>query len=395
MFCFGMICSFTALIILGRLTSKNNIYGLELKRFHSFLVPESLYYPTASQMYALARETFDVDRQNKIAVIVGGTSVMYGFGQSVDKLWTEELQRQLGKSYQVLNLALPGAITTEGGALITQSLVKRGYEKIIYVADAYPLVFFQPEGFSVNKYLFWDAYYKDLLLQSTTSKISNNLLALPDSELDNRLLYKLDSLFYFNDFWTAMAYQNLFTIWNYKAAGGTQDSWAWLKPRKHFKDDIINGQGSLRDVYPDSLLEEVLTNLSLRDYCKGVFSETQNNWLPIPEFWNRFNQSIQNEMPNEMKTRTVIFVLQYSPYYTKHRELSSSDKICIQQGVEQTTQAYQNNGFTALNTGRSLSALDYTDHIHLSPTGGHKLAKIIAQTVKERASALGYLSSKN
>src|SRR5437867_942014 len=84
----GVLAGFGACCVMARLLADRNQFG-HFERFHVLLSPETNYYPTASQVRALARSRLQRD---KIAVVVGGDSVLQGTGQNITGLWTRKLQ---------------------------------------------------------------------------------------------------------------------------------------------------------------------------------------------------------------------------------------------------------------------------------------------------------------
>src|SRR5690348_8568906 len=95
----GVAVAFAACCLAGHAAGRRN-HLRDFHRFHQLISPESLYYPTVNEVCALARGRLDRDR---VAVIVGGSSVLHGTGQRADQLWTDRLQALLGDDYRVIN----------------------------------------------------------------------------------------------------------------------------------------------------------------------------------------------------------------------------------------------------------------------------------------------------
>src|SRR5215217_551872 len=92
----GLVVGLVCLSVLGRLVSQQP--PLEnFSRFAPILSPTALFYPTASEAVALARNSASPD---EILVIVGGSSVARGDGQSTGNLWSRRLEEQLGPPYR-------------------------------------------------------------------------------------------------------------------------------------------------------------------------------------------------------------------------------------------------------------------------------------------------------
>ena len=117
----GVVASFLACCVAGRLLSRVNCLR-NFTRFHPSINYQNLYYPTVSQVRSLARDTLDPD---KVVVVLGGNSILQGFGQGAAGNWTRHLQELLGERFQVLNLALPNTIPFEFGAVAAEVLAPR------------------------------------------------------------------------------------------------------------------------------------------------------------------------------------------------------------------------------------------------------------------------------
>src|SRR5262249_8702245 len=154
----GAAGAFLLCCVGGFLAGRRNCYPA-FERFHQFINIESAYYPTASQARALARARLD---PAKVAVVVGGNSVLYGTGQRGRAVWTKELQALLGERYQVINLGARGAEPSEFGATAAEMLSGE-YPRLIFISDlGSSTAPGNPDG-NIYRYFFWDAYYKGLL----------------------------------------------------------------------------------------------------------------------------------------------------------------------------------------------------------------------------------------
>src|SRR5690242_14652418 len=80
----SLILGLVGLSIAGRVSASQNQF-VEFIRFHRYVNPETFFYPTASEVVAVARAGA---RSDQVLVIIGGSSIMFGAGQGVDELWT-------------------------------------------------------------------------------------------------------------------------------------------------------------------------------------------------------------------------------------------------------------------------------------------------------------------
>ena len=278
-FAAGLVVGLVALALLGRSYAAQN-HITKFERFHRLINPESSYYPTASEVTALARSFAD---DGRIPVIIGGTSVLYGATQPQSELWSLALQAALGDRFAVVNLAFPAGHATEHGAVAAQALIKDGTE-VVYVADIRPALGFVPRPYGCrNQYVVWDAFYKGLLLPSDTWRYPLGPLdSIPgdrrtqgcgDSPDEYRIRALLDAVLYFSDFWNGLGYTSVFTIWSPYVAPFAPFTTA----RQELNDDLQSFPKELRYTSPpfDSSMLNVRATALVA--CPGRIRE----WLSI------------------------------------------------------------------------------------------------------------------
>jgi hypothetical protein len=151
----------TVLALCGRIVASiDYIDPNSFHRFHLYINPQTLYCPTASQLSALAHAAV---RRDQVAVVLGGSSVIWGAGESDAELWSRKLQADLGDGYRVLKFAMPSGSPQEFGAVAAEALLKDGY-KVVLVADV-GSTFGPPDGL-FYPYVYSDARYKGMLLDN-------------------------------------------------------------------------------------------------------------------------------------------------------------------------------------------------------------------------------------
>src|SRR4051794_40437780 len=101
-FTVSLVLGLGGLAVAGRTVAYVNQFD-DFLRFHAQISPSTYYYPTASQVIALARASL---RPDQVLVVIGGSSIMHGNGQGSAEVWTLALQRDLGDGFKVVNLAL-------------------------------------------------------------------------------------------------------------------------------------------------------------------------------------------------------------------------------------------------------------------------------------------------
>jgi hypothetical protein len=402
----GLAAGFTACCLAGRLAAGRNPFE-GFQRFHPLLAPETLFYPTACQVRALAQSRLD---PHKIAVVVGGSSILHGARQTVAQVWTKKLQALLGDQYQVINLGFRGAWTAEFGATAAEMLAK-DYPKLILVSDLHPGLFqTDPDGVQY-KYFFWDANCKGLLLADPardarlgelageaerleqeigrgTMQKSGLLTAEQQAEL--RAQMRLDSRLYFRDLWNTLAYTHFFTVWTaparlFAASAGQDDEW-FTSPRQVFRDgDPGSPPPPARDEGNPAVVQ------GLHEHLPGLCERRSGRWKEnrTSGDWRTFDRWVVTAFPPEVRPRTLLLVTWFSPYLLGR--LSAEEQVCYARVSGLTRRHLERAGFPTLEVGRGYTPADYADWHHLAAPGGARLAAQVAPRVRALARQLGYL----
>jgi hypothetical protein len=378
----GLAASFLGCCLAGRLASRrNHIQAFE--RFHIYLTPETLFYPTACQVRRLAQSRLDPRR---IAVVVGGSSVLKGDFQRPTGVWTRKLQALLGERFQVINLALSGACAAEFGAVAAEVL-QRDYPRLILITDVAPgCMFPDPDG-RLFKYFFWDACCKGLLLPHPDRdrrlreqcREAVDVAAIPgwpgthaaglkgEEQVELRAEMRLDSRLYFNDLWTTLAYTHCHTLWTARTRG------SFLLARRRYRDPDEPPQGHLP--FSANLVSD-LARL--------------HAWIEAnPEgAWAEFQRRAANSFPPAVRPRTLLLVTGLNPSYLGR--LSVPERARFARTSRESAVRLEQLGFAALEVGKDCPASDYADSCHLLESGGAKLAAAVAPRVRQLARRLGY-----
>jgi hypothetical protein len=380
----GVLVSFLGCCAAGRWYGHHNVYE-NVERFHYWISPESQHYPTATQVMALARSRLDRD---KVAVIVGGNSVLHGTGQRSDLLWTKALQAELGDGYRVINLAMHGGYPVEFGGTVAEALAGE-YPRMVYVSATGLAAGSPPDG-NFYKYLYWDAWGKGLL--RTYPEREQGLREY--ARLDRRDPQKMAELarqarangyLYFNDLWTGLAYTRLSTVW--LPAVGTH----LFRPRKRYADPepapapLALRYPPAQDAWEVARMRSwvQLGRDMIRGYCllpgqPDVFDPARS--LMCQQLWAAF--------PPPFRARTLLLVCHESPHYVK--QLTPAEQQTYRDLVALHVRAVEMAGFASLEVGRNYGVEDFADRCHLSETGGLRLAAEVAPKVRALARQLGY-----
>jgi lysophospholipase L1-like esterase len=383
----GCVLGFAGMCVLGRQAARVDVHK-NFVRFTQYTSPESKYYPTVNEMMSIVRTKI---KPGQILVVVGGNSVLRGVAQQPDQVWTKRLQEDLGDGYCVVNFAFNSSLITDGASVVAEAL-RNEFPRQIYIANAWPTQPPTPGGSNVYRWVYWDAYYKGLLVNDAarSQAVAENIRKPYFSEgiAELRISAWLDSWFYFNDFWNDVAYQDFNTVWGRLTPGFLE----FLKPRKDYPDPDPDGSLFPFEVrYPASTLEGEMTNV--RGCSIYAFNkDAAGVWQVYDPVWLNFTEGIKNIFPPELKKRTLILMSDNSPYYVGklNDEERHRDEITFKLAV----QKWKEGGFDSIEYGRDFAPSDYFDRIHLTRYGAAKLATIVSAKVREMSKNLGYLDPK-
>ena len=376
----GCALSFLACCALGRLVSRQSPYK-GFVRFHPFINYLSLYYPTASQTRALARSQASPDQ---VLVIVGGNSILHGSGQGAAQVWTKQLQALLGPRYRVLNFALHGSGPAEFGATAAEVLERDG-RKVLFVTNQWmgtAGIAGEVDGF-VQRYFFWDAYYKGLFAPGPEREAR---LAELDREKKDDPAYaelkrraRLDGWLYYQDLWTTFSYRCASTVWCPPVAD------SFTRPRRRYADPDGGIPLALR--YGAMEGPEVLPRLAnWLPYCHTAGVPASG---PDPDYGaTLLVRSYKLCFPEPTRRRTLVLFSHLSPYYINR--LPPDVQARHAADFVESVRALEQAGFAALELGRGYTELDYNDHCHFSSEGAAKMAADVAPRVRQLARDLGY-----
>jgi hypothetical protein len=394
----GIAAGFAACCLLGHRVTRHNCFP-DFVRFHPMIGPEHLVYPTVRQVRALARERLPAD---KIAVIVGGSSVLQGACQPPGKVWTRQLQEQLGDRYAVLNLGFRAARPSEFGAVAAEVLA-RERPRLVLLTDmgAHISVPAHPDGEAFN-YFFWDAHARGQLLPDRLR--DERLAQLPEElrEAARRLprapgsppadpagrlaevqaQMALNSRLCFNDLWTTLACTHCCTLWDAQASVLGN----FYAPRNGSPDLDQGVPPPQRYVHHNEMNLAILRNVIVHKCVK----DAQGKWVEAPTagVWDAFERNAAAAFPEAVRGRTLFLVMRASPYHL--RQLSADEQACYDEMLRIAERKLHKLGFTVRLVGTDYGPEDYGDCFHLAEEGAAKLAATVAPLVREAAERLGY-----
>ena len=368
----------------GRTVIQRDLHPNDV-RFHPMIAPDSQYEPTMGEMRAFVRARC---RPDQILVIVGGNSILLGVGQPADRVWTKRLQEILGDRYAVVNLAFRGSSPTDGGAFVAESL-REEFPRQIYLANVAALQAADAIGIESYRFIFFDAYYKGLLLPwAPRDQQLKTYLADPAHQaarMERRLGAQADAVLHYRDFWNWWSATKFFTF----ATPFQPNPKLAYKPRGYFRDEENDYEGT---PFEDRFTPATIANdqVIARAYSAAGYSpNTTGGWRLAPAARQQFLDYAKSAFPDQLKPRTLILISRNSPFYTQ--KLEPDLRARDDQAVQDTIAGYEHLGYAALDTGKGYTIEDYGDRTHLTSTGGAKLAAVTATKIQALATQLGYV----
>ncbi|MGA2940051.1 MAG: hypothetical protein ABSF52_23560 [Syntrophobacteraceae bacterium] len=362
-FAAGFLCCFLALVVAGQYTAHiNSLSGV--KRFYQQVSPEGQFYPTARQVWQL---TLSQVCRDKVNVIIGGSSVMYGNGQPAGATVADRLQEALGDGYVVLNLAMPGGRLTGQGLFVAERLMKEGYP-IIFIADLWlanpdrDKVLFSM-GWEVYHYFYWDARFNGFLLPWQPRE-AGALMLLGFHSSDKALGALANVPLAFNELWTALAYHRLGLV-TIPSIVTWREFW---KPRGSFPDVKVEAPHYDRwQTEVEKATVEGAIFLKLHD--ENLWGESRSLWTV--------------SIPGPMRPFIVIVNGAISP--ATFGALPADIQTAMRKKMLRQRDELVKFGLSPVIDRDGFDADDYVDIQHLSVIGARKLADRMAEAVRVKA----------
>jgi hypothetical protein len=100
-------------------------------------------------------------------------------------------------------------------------------------------------------------------------------------------------------------------------------------------------------------------------------------------------RDLETSLPPPVRARSLMVVLRNSPYYLG--QFSDEERSGYDRLVEESLTLLAATGYDAVAMGADFGVEDFADAAHLAPSGGDKLAALVAPRVKRIAARLGYV----
>ncbi len=366
----GVVIGFGLCVALGHYFASKNLY-VNFHRLHPYISMDTQFLPTFSNLLELVKSKIE---PGKTLVIVGGDSVFNGQGQTVDKLWSDQLQKDLGDKYSVINISFRGGRVFEGAYWIYEALSKEKHD-VIFVANAFGAVIGIPCGNTPYRYMYWDGYYKGFMRDFPTRKefIDFNPSLLRDQfdkPLDELFLcMQLDKYLRFRDLWNVVSYRLFASIWT----DGTSKN--FLCPRILYEDKIpVSDTGKARDSDQSIWLNTV------RKYSLPYFQSVNGKLVPNHQGWREFDLLADCAVMPELRQNTLVVSVGICPFYYDMLNPQEQERHDLMRS--RSMSGYNKNGYKTLILD-NLATEDFIDGVHLSPSGGFKMASQVAAKIRE------------
>jgi hypothetical protein len=340
-------------------------------RFHQLISVESGYFPTARQVRSIVDEPGPAEL--KVNVIVGGSSVFHGVGQHESLIWTKHLQEQLGSQFRVINFAQRAGMSADFGNIGAELLLRES-RPVIYVADGGVSQFTIPIEASFYKHIVFDAWNRGYLLPwPARDKLLSQAERYGSPPIRAAALGGwLNVYLNFNDFWHFVGYEHAGLNW-YPLLR-TQS----LRPRRMFAD-------------PDLTPEQYAPLRYRADQMDLAMRIIRGQIIPTDDaHWRRTIERTNQLMPLQLRAVTLAVIDLESPYYLDHLDPAQREAFVNQ--ADHHARRLREIGFNrATVAAKDFTADDYVDRVHLSVSGGQKLAVALAPTIRTMAMEMGYL----
>lgn len=379
MYLLGTCIGFILCTAIGATLTRAPLPITDFKRFFEYINPNGGFYLTYNEILAQARDKLARSKGRPL-VIIGGDSVFFGEGQSSDSLWSEELAKQLGDQYAVINLALPGTKVFEAGYWVYEKLKSEG-APVILVTTAMPSTVFEPSGTIPLHYMYFDAVERKCLSdfeeRDLFSLRHNEWTLFKDGE--HREIFKQRSII--NHY---LACEELWTRFTYSVLGNyyhRTTAYRSLEPRVCFKDPLIDRPAF--DPIDTEKLDQG-TNI-IRRYMAGITSlyEPQVKEETQQFFWRRLAGCTKASVPANYKSQIIVCVTALNPLFLD--ELTVSERTKYDRIKALWLKNFREHGFYTVELNNELKADSYIDFDHLTKSGGKAMATTLAPIVKQFA----------
>lgn len=369
----GIAAGFALAVLLGFQASRYSKPS-NFVRFQQWINPQSNFFPPFRMLEHLALSRW---HPGQTVVIVAGNSIFNGLSQPHTEIWSRRLQEILGpEQYVVVNLSFNGANPTDAGALIAESLLRRGIPVIVLVNDATT----PPMRVTSSVYgrYYWEAQAQSALLPyaARDADLRQWEANLPDAERQKvaelRRAAGLNARLYFQELWHHVGLRLLFTVWNPLMR---QDFW---RPRDDWPDPERE-PAPVEARFRDNLeIEMDIVRSQGRAY--GL-RDDEGRWQYSAVAATDLRRQIEASYPPTLRPHMLLVLCQNAPYY--RRQFTPDEQardLAVWTGC---ADVWRQAGIACIVNGLDFEDADYNDRTHLTASGGRKLAARVAAEIRK------------
>jgi hypothetical protein len=264
----------------------------------------------------------------------------------------------------------------DNGGVIFEML-SRDYPRMLFVTNTEPGYYPSAEG-SAYSYLFWDAYYKGELLDDPIR--AARLARIPNRDgSEFNLGRRLNSVFYFNDLWSGIAYRQFSSVWT-----------SWLKERS------FRARRRLPDWYNERLARKHKKQ-SLEDLSAGALAalrqrksltperfarQADGTWVQTAESLRQDAEAIAQLLPSPLQRGALVVLTPFNPWYLER--LTDDEREWAALTFQNGSALLKSAGFHVLSgADHPFEPADFGDAVHMTPAGGQRLAHLVAAELRD------------
>lgn len=354
-FCAGFFLTTAVLVILGAYASSANMFR-DFGRFHTRLAPDTFFLVTAKEVRSLATTIAD---KSKINVVIGGSSVFYGVGQPAGQSLADNVRRELGDNYRVINLAMRAGDVSGIAEQTVEMLMREGY-KTIYVADMGLPMPPSPIGGRPYQYFYWQAKARGYLYDwEARDRVLGEAAWISEPALGAMLNRWLN----FNELWNYIGYRYAFTVFSGLIP------YPYWQARMDLPDNEIDPPAAF--LYRNVELEfNIIEQISR---------------IPSAAEWKHFENTVDVALPPQVRPLMVVAFCENSSWLfeqTSPQNLKNRGAVwTVMKGI------LENFKVTPVAACDGLVKDDYIDRTHLSVSGAAKAAPKLTEAIRSLAAA--------
>jgi hypothetical protein len=247
--------------------------------------------------------------------------------------------------------------------LTVEMLVREGY-KVVYLADIGIAIGPGPIGPAPYQYFFWDAKARGYIIDWPARDAALGKYAWTTEQA---LGGRLNSLLNFNDLWSTVGYERVFTVFSNLVPD------AFWRARRESVDDEPNLPPARRyqiDINREMSLVRIISKLPNDSWELG------------------FRRSFDVAIPPSVRHSMIVAICENSPYYLDR--LTQPERNNRRLMRERTMRIVGELGAASVDACDRFGVRDYIDRTHLSVDGAAKIARPLSEAVRALTAKLGW-----